>query len=230
MEDNSKPADSGETPKINEDYFKDIEKRIDSKIGEQTSKLDALTRSQSELVAALSARNSEKVSKESEDMSSLMYSDPEAFAKKIEERAERKLRAQSERQSAEQAELARLVADFPELNDPNHEVTAEAIRIYGALPDSDKASKLAYRAAVNEAALKHGLVPKSRRAKADPDSFTMGSGRGGSAKGSKVDNRMMEFARVLARASGRDIDSDKNYADRLAGIAKNYNRKGQNDE
>lgn len=227
MEDNSKPTESGETPKINEDYFKDIEKRIDSKIGEQTSKLAELAKSQGDLIAALNSQNQAKSTKPDEDLSSLMYSDPEAFARKIEERTEKKLSAQNQRRADEQAELTRLVQEFPELNDPNHDVTAEAIRIYGSLSDSDKSSKLAYRSAVSEAALKHGLLPKSKRAKADPDGFTLGGGKGGRSGTPKVDNRMMEFARTLARASGRDIDSDKGYADRLAGIAKNYTKKGE---
>jgi hypothetical protein len=136
-----------------------------------------------------------------------VYEDEEAYARSIKEETKAELREEIQRanqlSSKQQTTIASLVKDFPELNDGESDLAKKAIEIFNAMPEDERNSPVAYKAAVKEAALDLDIKPKSKRKPVDSDdeAFTLSSSsrrdnpRDGGQK--KVDRRTALFAEAL---------------------------------
>lgn len=178
--------------------LEDFSKNVDSKIS-------ALAESQQQLLAQLQTMAAPtQPETKSDDLSDIMYSDPERYAQIIEERAEARISKKQEAERARSSELNRTVTSltqqFPELQDANNPLTRKVYEAYGQL-DISQQSPAALKATVLEAAVDLGIQPYNKRQQND-DSFSLGGNNGQSkppkkAESDEVDPATMEWARRL---------------------------------
>lgn len=154
--------------------------------------------------------------------------EPEAYERYMEQKLESKLNSRLEVQQRQQAEIGSLVAQFPELQDPNSELTKSALQIYNSMSPSDKNNPIAYRTAIQQAALDLGVLPKAKRQQqqvTNDESDDIGSGNKRQQqqqstknnKNGKLDAATLAFAQAL----GKDIN-DPNYRERLEKAASRH--------
>ena len=138
-----------------------------------------------------------------DDLESLVYKDPKAYAAKVKAEAAREAqRAVSEtlnQQQQSNAILAQLTNEYPELSDSQSELTQKAVEAYKAMSAAERSSPMAYKTAVRDAAADLGILPKARRKSSSSDDFTMsgqsqGEGRRGpsSKEQQAIDNKTAE--------------------------------------
>ena len=155
-----------------------------------------------------------------------MYSDPTAYAKKIQEQTKAEIRAEQEAEKARATRLnqtvTQLTQQYPELNDPNNQLTRKVYEIYNQL-DASEQSPTAVKAAVLEAASELGVQPYSKRQKND-DSFSLGGNTGSQTKSSskKEDADVSDTTLKWAELLGMDT-SNKAIRERLKNSAKRQN-------
>jgi hypothetical protein len=185
--------------------------KIETQIESQSSKINDLYQSQKEIVEYLKQFNASKVDapkeESSESLSNLLVSDPDKAVELIEKRVEKRITGQlsaaNETQQKVQQVLSQMQSEFPELSDLNHEMTKTALSIYEKMGPNEKASPLAYKAAIQEAAIKTGVKPRSQRNHDDGD-FSLSSGRGQRPPSKeKIDPKTLEFAKVM----GLDVEN-----------------------
>jgi hypothetical protein len=135
----------------------------------------------------------------------LWFDNPGKAAQLIEERAEKRINDRL----AKQAEVTRkqnevvsaLVQEFPQLQNPSSDLAKEALKIYQSYGEDERNNPASYRAAVNEAALKKGVKPRSMGGEED-EAFSMGGSRSGSTGGKapkkgELDERVSLAAQLL---------------------------------
>lgn len=203
------------------DAIQQLKAETNRKLSSITEQMGDLKKASDLLLERLSqsqAPASSVKTEESEDLSSLMYSDPAAYARRIEERAEKRIMSNLQNQNAavakQNAVLSELTYDYPELGDKNSALTKRAVEIYGQLPVEDRSSPLSYRLAVKEAATELSVKPRSKRTE-DDENF-MGSSSGGSRRGErskkdKVDPNTELWAEALGdqfRELGHDYNDN----------------------
>lgn len=173
---------------------------------EQTSA--ALKATQEALLAEVTKLVKPASSKpETENLSELMYRDPDGYAKRVLEQAERAADARfnqaAQAQSKQNQLISSIAKEYPEITNGDHELTLLAIEKFNGMDAAEKNSTAAYRAAVNEAAAELGIKPKSKRPKADPEDEYVGGSSSGSSerrtqrKNNKLDPRTEEFAQLV---------------------------------
>jgi hypothetical protein len=205
------------------DDLKNFKSEFQRKFGNQESKIEQLMQSQQELISAITSMNSKKGSGKEESapeehqLSDLLYSDPEKYAKIVEERVEKRItsrnQAQQQEQQKHQEVLVKLTQDYPELTNSNHELTLKAVDIYSKMSDYDRSSPLAYQVAVKEAADELDIKPSRKRKVSDDDDFSFSGGNSGNRtgkKGKKLDPKTIQFAEMM----GLDV-KDKKVLERL---------------
>ncbi len=196
-DDTGTPAATGETPPDPLTNFKAEQSRKYDNINQQ---LQSLTAANAVLVEKLTqlAPPAARRTEASEDLSSIMYSDPAKYAQIIEDRAEsrimEKLSAKDQAQGRLNSVMAELHTDFPELNDPNNDLTKKAGEIFARLSDEEKKSSLALKLAVKDAATELGVKPKRMRPNEDfMDGGTSSSGAGRERKKNDKIDPITEF-------------------------------------
>lgn len=155
---------------------------------------------------------------EEEDLEVLAYKDPKRYAQKVSENATRQAEAlinsKLNAQNQTNAILGQLTNDYPELSNPNSELTKKAIEIYNGMSQSEKSSPTSYKVAVRDAAAEVGLLPKSKR-KSSNDDFSMSGGSSGRSSGeSSRKEELSESTLAFAEALGLNI-KDKKVVERL---------------
>lgn len=112
--------------------------------------------------------------------------------------------------------------EYPEILQPTSEMAQEAIRIIDSLPLHEQESPTAVKAAILEAAMNKGVVPKSKRkasGKDDNEHFQIGKGKpagdGKKPSDDEVDSATLEWSQLL----GRDV-SKKEVKDKLKSYSK----------
>lgn len=210
-------TDPASNPPAADDKLYNKTKELERKLGDTNSAIAAMKAQNDELLKRLEAlsKPAQAPTSTQEDLSELIYKDPQRYAEIITERATKQAEARIsgtlQSQARTQQTLSQLAAEFPELADQNHDLTKKAVEIYSAMSDEDKASPLSYRAAVKEAAMDLGIKPKSKRS-VDDEPVHGGSGGGGAApRKPKLDKATLELAERL----GLDV-SDAKVRDRLA--------------
>lgn len=197
---------------------------LQAEMNRKTEKLmnenQKLAQRMEELMGMLAPKQSAAAAPQEDDLETLVYKDPKAYAAKVRaEAAKEAQRAVSEslnQQQQSNAILAQLTNEYPELSDSNSELTQKAVEAYKAMSAAERSSPIAYKTAVRDAAADLGILPKNKR-KQSSDDFTMsgqssGEGRRGapSKEQQAIDNKTAEFAKLL----GLD-PSDKKVAERL---------------
>jgi hypothetical protein len=144
-----------------------------------------------------------------------VFDDEEAYARTIEERAEKRIEEKLARKEAQTARYQQTVQsilnEYPEAGAADSALMKRATEIYGSLSDEEKSSALAMKAAVASAAAEIGLRPKSKRpVVTDTDGYSVsssGSAKLSTPKQSDIDQRTHDLAILM----GRDPESVKKF-------------------
>lgn len=201
----------------------------DQKITELTNTLQSMNQSFEQRLAQIQEviLQSQRVSQPAPTPESLDPYQPdysEKLASKIEQRLTSTIE-QRERQTLErQTALSELVNDYPELTNPQSDLTKEAAKIASSLDPSLRNSSLGYKYAVREAAAKAGIVPKAKRT-APADEFSLSSANAPTnSNRRKKDDDVSETTLAFAQAMGMDT-SNKEVLKKLAERSKrNFSR------
>jgi hypothetical protein len=217
-------SDEIKTPEPQVDPIKNLKAEMDRKLGNADSKLTELQKTNELLLSKLSSLTQPAPKAPKEDLSDLLYKDPEAYARLIEERAEKRaverVSAQQEKLNKVNSIIGSLTQEYPELQDGNHQLTKRAVEIYSALPDEEKQSSLSYKLAVKDAAEELAIKPRSKRPVDEEPSFGSSSGARSRAKATKLDGATEELARMF----GIDTSDSKVKERLLAKQNRNWNR------
>lgn len=177
------------------------------------------------------AQPKQGVQESEDDLEVLAYKDPKAYARKVQEQAEKRadaiVNARLNAQQHTNSVLNQLTSDYPELADSGSELTKKAVEIYNSLSPAEKQSPTAYKVAVRDAAAEVGLLPKSKRKQSNSDDFSFGGGsstassRAEGRKAEQLSNETLAFAEAM----GMNI-KDKGVVERLKTRAqrKNWNK------
>lgn len=189
------------------DPLKNLKAEMERKLSNSEARLSELQKTNELLFSKLNELTTPKAApapQKQVSMSDLLYSNPEEYARIIEERAMERVAAQQQRAQKVNGVISQLAQEFPELSDNNSSLTKRAVEIYNSLPPEEKQSSLSYRLAVKDAADELGLKPKSKRPVDDEPSFGS-SGRSAPRRKDKL-NPMTE---VWATALGLDPSDPK---------------------
>jgi flagellar biosynthesis/type III secretory pathway chaperone len=205
------------------DPIKNVKEEFSRKLSNTDSKIDQLAKQNEALIAQLAAISSTKAAPQAaaaktEDLSDLMYSDPQRYAQVIEERAEARIMGKlNDMNTANQKQtsvMAGIMSDYPELGDADHQLTKKAVEIFAALDESDKKSPISYKLAAQQAAMELGVKPKSKRTESDDYSIMSSSSSSSSRKKSKK-SEISPVTQNFAEIMGMDM-SDEGLKQRLA--------------
>ena len=202
-----------------EDPIKNLKAEFDRK----TSNIEAkLLESNAALKQLLEQTKKPEPKKETEEsIKDLWYTDEEAAANKIVERAVSKATEVITRSSAAERrtqEVAnQIYQDYPEVADQSSDLFKKANEIYAALPAEEKASPYAMKMAVKEAAMELEVKPRSKRPKVD-DSFSVPSGK--SSRPSKTLTEVPSDVLQTAALMGLDVSNPKVKESLLARVKK----------
>jgi hypothetical protein len=145
-----------------------------------------------------------------------VFEDEEGYARRIKEETAAEIRAEMAKEknamAKQQTIISSLVTEFPELNQGDSTLTKKAVELYNGMADDEKASPVAYKAAVNQAALELGIKPKSKRSADDSDDYVFsGSGtsepaqRKRKASDSELDPRTEQFAQLVGLELTKEV-------------------------
>lgn len=211
------------------DALTNVKAEFSRKLSNIEQKYSNLESTNAQLLATLQAMQAPKAAP-AQKIEDVWFDKPAQAAESIvaqaEERIMKKLDSRSDQLHRQNATLSELVNQFPELSDGSNEFTKRAVEIYSAMSAEDKSSPLAYKAAVKDAALEMGVVPKSKRKEYEEDFSISGGGSSSqraerpSRQKSGVDSATEEFARLV----GVNIDDPK-VRDR---IKSRHNRRSYN--
>lgn len=223
------PGD-GETTQT-ADPIKNVKEEFSRKLTNTESKIDQLAKQNEALIAQLAAISTTKgapaaAGTKSEDLSDLMYSDPQRYAQVIEERAEARIMGKlNDMNTANQKQtsvMASIMNEYPELGDGDHQLTKKAVEIFASFDEADKKSPISYKLAAQQAALELGVKPKSKRTEAD-DYSIMSSSSSSSRKKTKK-SEVSDVTLNVAELMGLD-PTDEKLKQRLAERAgRNWNK------
>lgn len=200
-----------------EDPIKNLKAEMNRKLENTNAQLQALLAAINtpKVVATPVAEPAKKVS---------VFEDEDAYAARIKAETVAEIRREQAAQQTAQQKQAQtinaLISEFPELSNMNDPLTKRAVEIFEALSPDEKASPVAYKAAVKEAALDLDIKPKSKRkaeSKAD-DSFALG-GSNGVTKRPPAQTEAEKVRLQLAEAFGLKVTPElkerlNNYAKR----------------
>lgn len=222
-------TDAKEQGAIDGQRFENFQKEVDRKLGNTNAALEALKKTNEQLVASLAqSKQSSKQKKEvSEYSTDLLYSDPDKWAKLQKDSIKSEINEENSRvqqnQQKVQQTLSRLSSDYPELADPNSDLARKAISIFDSYAEDDKANAaVSYKAAIMEAVADLGVKKISQRnqneADIDHGDFVVSGHnqrRNSNEKKPKLDSRTVEFAELM----GLDTEN-KDVLKRLANRGK----------
>lgn len=145
------------------------------------------------------------------EIDDLWYDNPGKAAEVIENRAEQKalqkFREEQRAVNEQQAIIAQMVSEYPDVSDKNSKLHKRAIEIYNKMSDSDKASPLSTKVAILDAAAELGVSSKSSNP-GNTDDFTLsssGSATKPAIREGQVNDNTLEFARIM----GLDVNDEK---------------------
>ena len=225
MEQENQGAGAPDSASQNTQQADDPIKNLKSEFNRKLGNLEESNRKLMEQLSALV--NPKPKAPEPSKLDDVWYQSPAEAARIIKEetRAEIRKELDAERQlQTKQAQVINsLVAEFPELSQQDHDLTKRAVEIYNSLPDDEKQSPIAYKAAVKEAALELDIKPKAKRqTKKEDDSFSFGSG-GGSSRRPSSDSEIDKVRESLAEKFGLKMTPE--LKDKLKKTAKRDFRK-----
>lgn len=220
MDGENNSNNNGSNDAAEQDRLKNLQAEFSRKTSNLDSKLEAINQ-QLQQLSLLGQVNTKQQETQTAAGRPDPILEPEAYEKYMEQKLESKLNSRLEVQQRQQAEIGSLVAQFPELQDPNSDLTKSALQIYNSMSPSDKSNPIAYRTAIQQAALDLGVLPKAKRQQqqqvTNDESDDIGNGNKRqqqqstkSSKNGKLDAATLAFAQAL----GKDINDPK-YRERL---------------
>ena len=217
-----KPPESGTPAPAQGEDVKNVKAEFDRKTSNLQKENEAIKAQLAALVSKLSGPAPTK----QEQAKVSVFDDEEAYAARIKAEAaaevEAKLAAQAERNARYQAISSKLVSEYPELQDANSELMKKSQEIFKGYSDAERASPLAMRAAVADAAEALDIRPVSKRAPKGNDSFSLGSRSGASSLNQNAGKGdLTPEQEMMGRLLGIDT-SKKEVRDR---ISQNHGRK-----
>lgn len=130
--------------------------------------------------------------------------------------------AKEQAQARQNEVIGRLLTDYPELSNSNHDLYKKTVERYNAMSDLDKQSPVAYESAALRAALELGVKPYSQRDESEvSEGFTLGSNASG-ANNTKAELEADSNMYKIAEALGVDVSSDEAKAKLKARQRKNW--------
>lgn len=204
-DDQSKEATS--VDENQQDPIKQIKSEFGRKQENVMNELNALRSQLSQIadtvITAASAKN-----KQSEEIDVDPIVDPkgykESLKKELRKEMEQSLGAERERGTV----LSTLVANYPELQQSNSELTKTALQIYNNLSPAERSSPSGYKIAVMQAAQEVGILPMSKRkqSSSEDSDFTMSASNSSvrtrpsqKAKEKELDEKTLAFAELIGR-------------------------------
>ncbi len=183
-------------------------KQMKSEFDRKLSNMEASTRKLLDQIAA-TVKPAAPAAPAQKSVEDEWFDNPRAAAERIKSEVRQELRQEQEVNTKTNSTIAKLTQEFPELMDEGHDLTKKALEIFDGFSAEEKRSAVAYRAAVREAAMDLGVLPKSKRTSSEPeseDNFSL-SGFGNarpraSSKRDSLDARTAEVARYM----GLDVD------------------------
>lgn len=211
---------------------KNIKAEFDRKLGNTESKLTeiekqnkSLSEKLSTLISAISTPAKAQTQDE-ENLSSMIYDNPDKFASTIEERISKKVESVLNKNTEENVKrntvIAELTSNYPELSQGDSALTKKALELYNTLSQEERSNPISYKYAVTQAASELGVKPKSQRS---DDDFVMSSGgTSGEAprRRSKNKDEIPDDVARVAAMFGRDL-KDPKVKERLKKYS-NYNK------
>jgi hypothetical protein len=224
MSDEQKPGGNAEGSGAPEGQAEDRLKNLQAEFSRKLSNIEEQNKRANEALLAQIASLAPKAAPESKPaLDKVWYDNPAEAARIIKEETRAEIRRELDSEREVQSEFAqttnKLYSDFPELSDESSDLAKLAAEKFAALPQKQKSSAVAMKAAVVEAAAELGVRPKSKRKSGD-DSFSMGTSRGNTAAPPKKDDLDPQTER-LARMLGVNVD-DKEVRKRMSN---NHGRK-----
>lgn len=215
-----------------QDPLKQIKSEFGRKQDNVMKELDSLKSQLSQIAdtvihAAAVKRNHEE--NREEDIDPVL--DPKGYKESLKRNLKEELRSEMNQSLSAERErnntLGLLVSQYPELQQSDSELTKTALNIYNNLSATEKASPSGYKVAVMQAAQEVGLLPinKRRNQVEASEDFTMSSSNSTArrpsqkAKENKIDDKTLEFARLL----GRPVEDEK-YIEKLKSTITNRKR------
>lgn len=216
---------TGEAGDKSPESITNVKGEFNRKIGNLEQQVSSLVESNKALLGqiasmakpAASAAAAASASDEDTEIEKQWFDNPGKAANLLTQKVTRQVSQQvataAEANNRKTTTIAELVEEFPELRKTDHPLTKRAVEIYNGLSEGDKSSPIAYKAAVNQAALEHKVQPLSKRDESDEaDDFTL-SGNGSSgvrqegrrSRKDDIDPATAEFARMV----GVNVDDPK---------------------
>lgn len=206
---------TGASGAAQEDLTKNLKEEMNRKFEGVQKNMNSLQQTNQQLLAELQKMSKQAVSQAAthttKKIDQIWYDNPEEAKNQIKEETKREIMADIQASNATQnktnSTLNALVIEFPELADSDNDLTKLAVKIYNEMPDDDKTSPIAYKAAVKEAALEMGIKPRSKRTDQENDDFSL-KGSGGSQSRNRgnrrgtLDPAVAEFAKLVGVDAG----------------------------
>lgn len=210
--------DSGQNAGGGDDRLKNLQSEFDRKLGNLTEQLASQNQAfqqqmQAMVDAMTSSRELVKSEPEADDFLDL---NPKDFKQQVLAEAKKAQAEALASQNALNQAVYQLSQEYPELQQPG-EFQKAVIDIEKSLPASLRETPEGYELAVERAAKKLKIQPKSARQAVANDDFSMGSGevKGKKKPKSEVSDDMLAIAQLM----GRDIE-DEGFKKRLEAAAK----------
>lgn len=200
-----------------DDLISNMKSEFDRKISNQEDSMKKLMEQNEQLAQMLAAQTRPQQAQEPEEVDPY---DPQNYARYLTSQITKQQEAQAakaqEAQAAQRKAYNDMLAKYPELARPDHELSQRA----NALLESSGWTPAEIRAAVLEAATEVGVLPVSKRKKEKPendDDFVMSKGSVSGKKGKEEADEDIDMG--FAALMGLDT-SDENVVKRLKGHAK----------
>lgn len=189
--------------------IKNMKAEVNRKLSSYEQKLAEVAQGQAQLLEQLSKMATPaKPTEPTKTLEDAWYDSPAQAANMIKQDMRREFNDEMNIRNEQTNVISKLVADFPELSDPAHDLTKRAVEIYSRLSPQEKSSPTSYKTAVMEAALETGVKPKSKRPADDYDNEDVnissssysdhGARRGKKGKKENLDPRTVEFANLIS--------------------------------
>jgi hypothetical protein len=177
------------------DEIKNLKAEVNRKLENTNAKLDELLNSLKNVTTARPVKTeTKKVS---------VFEDEDAYAASIKQdvlsQVEKARADEAKRQAKFSQVLTPLYNDYPELNDANSSLMKLAEEKFKQVPEDERTSAVAMKAAVMEAVAEMGVKPRSKRS-AD-DSFSLSGGSNSSSR-SKTKSGLTEGHLLAAQLLG----------------------------
>lgn len=220
------PPEGDDTEGV-DDKLGNFKKEVDRKMGNMEGAMKDLTSTSAELLKQLQAMKSApaqapaaQAPAQQESMEELMISNYPEYERRLKAQINEERDQEAAKRNAAIAQrnqvLTAAIQDYPELNDPTHNLTKEATKYIQSLPPEQQNDPRVYQAAIYQTAANLGIVPVAHRKKGSPEEdFQFGGKRTREPTSADLSKQKLPpDVEANARAFGLDL-SDKKVVESL---------------